>query len=122
LIVLSFRPVQSGPAVLVRGTHFRICSDGSLRGPDNTVAARYVDGLWNLGQRRHISFECTGPIHLRITNSRGRRDYIGPYALIRAADGAIYTQDSCLGSHAIRSQFGSEIVDVWQEVSFVMSG
>ena len=107
--------------MLVRGTHFRICSDGTLRGPDNTLAARYFDGRWHLGQRLHLSFECAGPIYLRVTNSSGRRECIGPYASIRAADGAIYAPDGCLGVHVAHTKFGAEMVEMWQEVSFVTS-
>ena len=121
LIFLNFRPLQSGSLVLVRGAYFRICSDGTLRGPDNTVSARYCDGLWHLGQRRHVSFECAGPVYLRITNSHGQRECMGPYASLRAADGAIYTQDSCLGVHAVRAQFASDAIDLWREISFVTS-
>jgi hypothetical protein len=121
LIILSFRPLQSGSVVLVRGAHFRICSDGTLRGPDNTTAARYVDGLWHLGQRRHISFECNGLIYLRVTNNRGRRECIGPYPSIRAADGAIFTHDSCLGVHIVRTQLGTEMLELWREVSLLTS-
>ncbi len=95
--------------------------DGTLRGPDNTVAARYVDGLWYLGNRRHISFECAGPIYLRITGRNGQRECIGPFASIRTAAGAIFAQDSCLGVHAVRSEPGSQMVDVWQEVSLLTS-
>jgi hypothetical protein len=121
LIFLSFRPLQSGSTVLVRAVYFRICSDGTLRGPDNTISARYSDGLWHLGQARHISFECAGPVYLRITNSDGRRDYAGPYSSLTAADGAIYAQESLLGVHAVRSQLSGETSDVWQEVSLVSS-
>ena len=106
----------------VRGTHFRICPDGTLRGPDNTTAAHYLDGLWHLGQRRYISFECAGPVYLRVTNNHGRRENIGPYPSIRAANGAIFADDNCLGFHAIRSQLGAEIVDMWQEISLLSSG
>ncbi len=107
--------------VVVRGAHFRICADGTLRGPDNTVSARYLDRLWHLGQRRHLSFECTGPVYLRVTNLRGQRECIGPYDSIRAADGAIYSVDNCLGMHAVRAEFGSETIDLWREVSFLTS-
>jgi len=106
----------------VRGTHFRICPDGSLRGPDNTAAAHYINGLWHLGQRRHRSFECTGPIYLRVTTNYGRRECIGPYAAIRVADGAVFTHDSCLGAHVVDMQFQAEMVERWQEVSFLKSG
>ena len=103
----------------MRAAHFRISSDGTLRGPDNTIAARYFDGLWYLGQRRHISFVCAGPIYLRVTHNYGRRECIGPYASIRAADGAIYSQDSCLGVHFVRAQFAGDVVNTWHEVSLL---
>jgi hypothetical protein len=119
LIVLSFHPLQSGSAVLVRGANFRISSDGTLRGPDNTIAARYLDGLWYLGQRRHISFECAGPIYLRVTHNYGRREIIGPCTSIRAANGAIYSQDSCLGIHFARAQLAPDSGDTWHEVSLL---
>ena len=121
MIILSFRPLQSGSTVVVRGGHFRICADGTLRGPDNTTAARYLDGLWYLGQRRHLSFECAGPVYLRVTNNHGRRASIGPYASIRASAGAIFAHDSCLGVHVVRTQFEAEMVDMWQEVSLLSS-
>ena len=121
MIILSFRPLQRESTVIVRGAHFRICSDGSLRGPDNTIAARYIDGLWHLAQRRHISFECTGPIYLRVTGQHGRRERIGPYETVRVADGAIYTHDSCLGVHILPAKFGAVMAEMWQEVSFLTS-
>jgi hypothetical protein len=113
--------MKEGLAVLVRGAHFRICSDGTLRGPDNTTSARFFDGLWHLGPRRHLSFECAGPIYLRVTNQHGRRECIGPYASVRAADGAIFSHNSCLGSHVARTQTGTEMIQMWQEVSFLTS-
>jgi hypothetical protein len=89
--------------VLVRGTYFRICADATLRGPDNTIAASYVKGLWQLAHRQHRSFECSGPVYLRLTNSDGRRERIGPYSFIKAADGAIFTPDGRLGRYSDRS-------------------
>jgi hypothetical protein len=121
LIFLNFRPLQSGSAVVVRGAHFRICADGTLRGPDNTIAARYLERLWHLGQKRYLSFECGGALYLRVTNRRGQRECIGPYATLRAADGAIFTQDSCLGVHAVRTELGSDTVDLWREIAFLTS-
>jgi hypothetical protein len=113
--------LQSGSVVVVRGAYFRICADGTLRGPDNTIAARYSAGLWHLGPKRHTSFECAGPVYLRVTNSRGQRECLGPYASIKAADGAIYTQDGRLGVHAVRVELVSETVERWHEISFVTS-
>jgi len=121
LIILNFRPLQSGPEVLVRGAHFRICSDATLRGPDNTTAARYFEGLWYLGQRRHVSFECTGSLFLRVINEYGQRECTGPYSSIKAADGRIFAQDSCLGVHGVGAHFRADGLQVWQEVSILTS-
>ena len=119
MIILSFRPLQQGSTLLVRGAHFRICADGTLRGPDNTISARYLDGLWYLGHRRHLSVDCAGPIILRVTNRHGQRERIGPYDSIRTAHGTIFTGDNCLGNHAVRDEPASVMLDVWQEVSFL---
>jgi hypothetical protein len=105
--------------ILVRGAHFRICADGTLRGPDNSVAARYLNSLWYLGHKRHGSFDCNGPILLRVTNQHGQRECMGPYDSVRAAHGTICSGDGCLGIHAGRDEPGSAMQDVWQEVSFL---
>lgn len=121
MITLSFRPLSNGSVVLVRGAYFRICADGTLRGPDNGVASRYIEGLWHLGDRRHVAFECVGPVYLRVTGVNGRREGLGPYAFIKAAEGALFTQDSCLGVHAGRKEFGSTTLDRWREVAILTS-
>lgn len=107
--------------MVVRGAHFRICSDGTLRGPDNTVAAQFLERSWHLGQRCHASFECAGPVYLRITDCHGRRECTGPYPSIRAAHGAIFAEEHCLGIHTANAHFASDTGNVWQEVSFVTS-
>ena len=119
MITLTFRPLQTESAILVRAAYFRICADGTLRGPDNCVSARYLNSFWHLGQRRHGSFDCAGPILLRVTNQRGQHECIGPYDSVRAANGAILVQDGCLGIHAVRNQHDSAMLEFWQEVSFL---
>jgi len=121
LILLRFQPLKTGSPVLVRATHFRICSDGTLRGPDNTIAARYFGRLWHLAQQRHALFECTGPIYLRVTHCDGRRDSIGPYASLRAAGGAIFSDDSRIGLYAACAQSSVDTTEMWEEISFVTS-
>ena len=121
MITLTFRPVHGESPVLVRGMHFRICTDATLRGPDNAIAASYSKGLWRLGQRQHRAFECSGPIYLRVTNSDGSRSLLGPYNFIKAAEGAIFTQDSCLGIHASRTE-GSLSPEVWREIALLSDG
>jgi hypothetical protein len=121
LITLTFRPLLSESHVLVRAVYFRIGADGTLRGPDNDVAASYVDGLWQLGHRRHVSFECEGPVYLRVTAADGRRECIGPCEFIRAAEGAIFTHDSCLGTYAPHGELSSALGDFWREIAFLTS-
>jgi hypothetical protein len=118
LITLTFRPVHGESPILVRSMHFRICADATLRGSDNEIAALYAKGLWQLGQRQYRAFECGGPIYLRVTQSNGSRERLGPYAFVRATEGAIFTNDNCLGMHASQSEAGAS-ADVWQEVAFL---
>jgi hypothetical protein len=118
LITLTFRPVHGESPVLVRGMHFRICADATLRGPDNVIAASYSDGLWRLGRRQHRAFDCAGPVYLRVTNSDGSHERLGPYDFIKAAEGAIFTQDSCLGIYASRVEGGASI-GLWREITFL---
>jgi hypothetical protein len=118
LITLTFRPLRSESPVLVRGTYFRICADATLRGPDNAVVATYADGLWQLSNRQHRGFECGGPVYLRVTHTYGRREHIGPYEFLKAAEGAIFTHESRLGVHAARGEPGAW-VDLWKEIAFL---
>jgi len=120
LITLTFRPVHGESPALVRGMHFRICADATLRGPDNSIAARYSERLWRLGTRQYRSFECGGPIYLRIMNSDGNRERLGPYNFVKATEGAIFTQDSCLGLHASPAD-ADELGAVWQEIVLLSS-
>jgi hypothetical protein len=118
LIRLTFRPVHGESPVLIRGAYFRICSDGALRGPDNAIAANYADGYWHLAHRRHRAFECSGPLYLRLIRGAGERETLGPYEFVKAADGAIYTQDTCLGIHDARRKTPVS-VSLWQEIAFL---
>jgi hypothetical protein len=118
LIKLTFRPLDGEATVLVRGTYFRICPDETLRGPDNSIAARYVDGLWQVAHRRHRAFECEGPVYLRVTSADGRRANIGPYDFLKASDGAILSREGCLGIHSLRRGIAIES-GLWTEIVFL---
>lgn len=104
--------------MIVRGAYFRISADGTLHGPDNAVVAKYLDGLWQLMHGRHRVFDCRGPVFLRVTNSDGTRERVGPYEFVRAAGGAIFTHDSCLAVHDSRVQVGSSLA-FCQEIAFL---
>ena len=47
-----------------------------------------------------MSFECKGPVHLRVTDANTRRECLGPYDLVKVVRGAISTQDTWLGAYA----------------------
>ena len=118
MIVLAFRPVRDEPRVIVRGAYFRICADGTLRGPDNGIVARYLEGLWQLTHGRHREFDCSGPVFLRVTNNDGTRERGGPYEFVKAAGGAVFTHDSCLAVHDSRAELRSSLV-LCQEIAFL---
>lgn len=83
--------------MFARAAFFRICEDATLRGPDNSVAAVYANHSWLFGSRRFRSFECDGPVYLRTRTGSGDLASMGPYTFLREAEGALYTQDTCLG-------------------------
>jgi hypothetical protein len=100
MIILTFRPVRSESRTILRGVFFRICADRTLRGPDNTVAAVYANGLWKVANRAHRSFECEGEVYLRVTDSDGRHVSAGPYQSVRFSQGSIFSGEVRLGTHA----------------------
>ena len=118
MITLTFRPLASESVILVRGTYFRICADGTLRGPDNAVTASYTDGLWQLGRKRHRTLECRDAVYLRVTTSDGQRECIGPYECLKVTGGAIFSYDSYLGAHT-RGELFWPGADVWREIALL---
>jgi hypothetical protein len=119
VITLAFRPLRSELLVLVRGTYFRICLDGTLRAPDNTVTARYADGIWLLGQRQHRTVECREPVYLRVTHRDGNRESTGPYEALTVSGGAIFSNQAYLGSHAPQHDSGGLADEIWREVAIL---
>lgn len=97
MIRLTFLPAGSDAPALARAPYFRICADGTLRGPDNTIAAAHSDRSWVFGQRRYRSFECEGPVYVRTRAADGSLVRLGPYEFLREAQGALYTRDTFLG-------------------------
>lgn len=118
MIVLAFRPVRGESPVIVRGAYFRISADGTLRGPDNAIVARYLNGLWQLTHGRHRLFDCSGPVFLRVTNRDGTRERGGPYEFVKAAGGAVFTHDSCLAVHDSRAGVESSLA-LCHEIAFL---
>jgi hypothetical protein len=107
MIILTFRPVRSESRTILRGAFFRICADRTLRGPDNTVAAVYANGLWTVANRSHRSFECEGEVYLRVTGSDGRHVSAGPYQAVRFSQGIVFSGEVRLGAHASHDESDS---------------
>jgi hypothetical protein len=100
--------------------YFRICADGTLRGPDNGIISRYLDGQWQLARGRHRAFDCSGPLFVRMTNSDGRRERIGPYPFVKVAGGAVFAADSCVAVHDSRQALESWAA-ACEEIAFLSS-
>lgn len=118
MITLTFRPLNGESVVLVRGVYFRICADGTLRGPDNAVTASFTDGLWRLGRKQHRMLECREPIYLRVTSSHGQRECIGPYEGLKVTGGAIFSNDTYLGAHT-RGESNLPQAAIWREIALL---
>jgi len=118
VITLTFRALSNDSMIFVRGTYFRICADGTLRGPDNAVTANYSDGLWQVARTQHRILECRATVYLRVTSSDGRRKSIGPYECVRVAGGEIFSNDIYLGAHT-RESSRFPGMDVWSEIAIL---
>lgn len=114
-MTLVFHPFSSGSPVQVRGAYFRICADATLRGPDNVVAAAFIEHNWHLTRRRFLDFRCATPVYLRVTNQDGRREQLGPFESLRVAEGALFSAERCLGTHAA-NWASPTIAASWREI------
>ena len=89
--------MQGDAPTLTVAAFFRFHADGTLRGPENYLVARCVDGCWQLGGRLHRELDCEGPVKLRYSmGSNNAPMTLGPFATLRTAAGMLYGDDSCL--------------------------
>jgi hypothetical protein len=116
LIKLSF--THSGVPVFVRGAFFRISSNGTLRGPEGSLVATYTDLGWRLGARHYREFEAVGPLFLRANHLGGRCERLGPYELVRAADGAVFGEGRCLGVFCLNRAMSPGIPE-WSDITLL---
>lgn len=104
--------------ILVRGAYFRICVDGTFRGPDNGVTASYSAGFWQLGRKQYRLLEFREAVYLRMLNSLGQRECIGPYECLKVTGGAIFSNDTYLGAHTRGDSYLPD-TDLWKEVALL---
>jgi hypothetical protein len=116
MIQIAF--VFGGVPAFVRGAFFRICSDRTLRGPEGSIVARYNAQGWHLGTRHCREFEAMGPVLLRAHFADGRREHLGPYGAIRAADGALFEHGRCLGMFCANRAAPASLPE-WQEIALL---
>ena len=86
MLRLNFRSIKGDAPTLTVATFFRFHADGTLRGPENYLVARCVDGCWRLSGRMHRELDCEGPVKLRF--SMGANDVpvmLGPFGHVRTA-------------------------------------
>jgi hypothetical protein len=118
LVTLTFNRASPHVPVTVRAAFFRICADSTLRAPDSSIVATYVAHKWRLGQRSCHEFHCSDPIYLRVTNQDGERERLGPFEFLRAAEGSLFTDGRCIGTHT-PARAGVVQTDCWQEVTLL---
>jgi len=94
---LSFHAGQGDTPTLIQALFVRFCADGSLRGPDNYVIARCVEGLWQVGGHPHRELDCEGPVRVRITSAAGKAPvHHGPFRQLRTVAGVLHADDISL--------------------------
>jgi hypothetical protein len=120
MMMLVFHPCLSGSPVQVRGAYFRICADATLRGPDNEVAAAFIEHSWHLARRRFRDFQSSTPVYLRVTNQNGEREQLGPFELFRVAEGALFSAERCVGTHSANWATPS-VAACWREIVILPS-
>jgi hypothetical protein len=116
LITLTFSRRSAPNPVSVRAAFFRICADSTLRGPDSSVVATFNSRRWLIGNRGCEEFT-SGPVFLRIKRQDGITERLGPYELVRATEGALFTTGRCLGTYPVPGICGGS--DCWDEITLL---
>jgi hypothetical protein len=97
MLRVSFHAGKGDTPTLIVAAFVRFCADGTLRGPDNYVVARCVEGLWHVSGRAHRDLDCEGPVRVRITSNASEGPvHHGPFKQLRTVNGILYGDDSCL--------------------------
>ena len=94
---MSFHAGRGDSPTLMLASCVRFCADGTLRGPDNYVVARCVEGLWHVGGRTHRELECDGPVRVLIrTRVREATVQCGPFKRVHTVNGVLHGDDASL--------------------------
>jgi hypothetical protein len=97
MLRLNFRSMKGDAPTLTVAAFFRFYADGTLRGPENYLVARCVDGCWQLSGRMHRELDCEGPVKVRLSMGANQPPVLlGPFTHLRTAAGMLYGDDACL--------------------------
>ncbi len=97
MLRVTFHAGKGDSTTLIHAAFVRFCSDGTLRGPDNYVVARCVEGLWHVGGRAHRELECDGPVRVRITARASEPSvHRGPFRQLRTVNGVLHGDDTSM--------------------------
>jgi hypothetical protein len=97
MLRLNFRSITGDAPTLTVAAFFRFCADGTLRGPENYLVARCVEGIWQLSGRMHRELDCEGPVKVRFSPGGNQTPtLLGPFGHLRTAAGMLYGDDACL--------------------------
>nr|AQQ74634.1 hypothetical protein [uncultured bacterium] len=100
MLRVNFHAGKGDSPTLILAAFVRFCADGSLRGPDNYLFARCIEGLWQVGGRAHRELDCEGPVRVRITSRLGEAPINhGPFQRLRTINGILHGDDYCLHVH-----------------------
>ena len=97
MLRLNFHVGHADAPTVMLASFVRFCADGTLRGSDNCVIARCVEGLWQVGGRAHRELDCEGPIRVRVTSVANHApvDH-GPFRVVRTINGVLHADDASL--------------------------
>lgn len=118
MLRVTFHAGSGDSPTLMLASCVRFCSDGTLRGPDNYVVARCVQGLWHVGGRTHRELACEGPVRVRITPSTTNVPlHRGPFRHVHTVNGVLHGDDTSL--HVVMPGRTADEETLCHEISFL---
>lgn len=97
MLRLTFHAGKGDAPTQMLAAFVRFCADGTLRGPDNYVVARCVEGLWHVGGRTHRELDCDGPVRVRITPRVSEAPvHHGPFRHLHTVNGVLHGDDTSM--------------------------
>lgn len=97
MLRINFRSVPGDSPTLMLAACVRFSPDGTLRGPDNYVIARFLEGCWEVAGRKFRELACEGPVRVRLKlEEQDDPRILGPFRELHTRGGLLYGDDACL--------------------------